>query len=208
MTHDRESNPQDGKGAPGGSGGSTGASADLAGIGLQFALTVVVFVLGGVWLDKRLGTSPWLLILGVLVGAGWGDVLHVPPSQGRYGPRTGTAPAVKAVGLYLLAAAAIIAVTGLLAGLVFSHPGDHRAIELSATVAFGVQAIAFVLLRVLRARNPWVGWGTGSLLRFGGLAVYAVLLVEVFTVPLAPALVTYWVFVFFTMLIEPLLLRI
>ena len=46
------------------------SGSEFAGIGLQFAVTLVVFALGGVWLDRRLGTSPWLLIVLVLGGAG------------------------------------------------------------------------------------------------------------------------------------------
>ncbi|HEY8176204.1 MAG TPA: AtpZ/AtpI family protein [Gemmatimonadaceae bacterium] len=41
-------------------------------MGLQFAVTLVLFALAGIWLDKRLGTSPWLLIVLVLGGAGLG----------------------------------------------------------------------------------------------------------------------------------------
>jgi F0F1-type ATP synthase assembly protein I len=37
-------------------------------------MTFVVAVLGGLylgqWLDRKLGTAPWLLIIGVFVGAG------------------------------------------------------------------------------------------------------------------------------------------
>ena len=39
---------------------------------MQFAVAVLVFVFGGLWLDKRLGTSPWLVILGVFVGGAAG----------------------------------------------------------------------------------------------------------------------------------------
>lgn len=45
---------------------------ELAGIGLQFALTILIFTFAGVWLDRRLGTSPWLLIVFVFVGAAGG----------------------------------------------------------------------------------------------------------------------------------------
>ena len=41
-----------------------------AGLGLQFAISIVVFAYAGVWLDRRLGTSPLFIILGVFVGAG------------------------------------------------------------------------------------------------------------------------------------------
>ena len=48
-----------------------GRSADLyrySGIGFQFAAVVGAFSLGGHWLDGRLGTSPWILLLGVFTG--------------------------------------------------------------------------------------------------------------------------------------------
>jgi F0F1-type ATP synthase assembly protein I len=51
-------------------GGISGS--ELAGIGIQFALVILVFTAAGVWLDRRLGTSPWLVILCVFVGAGGG----------------------------------------------------------------------------------------------------------------------------------------
>ena len=46
--------------------------AEYAGAGLQLAVTIVAFMFLGIWLDKRLGTGPWLVILGVFFGAGAG----------------------------------------------------------------------------------------------------------------------------------------
>lgn len=45
------------------------SGAEYAGAGLQLALTLVVFMFLGLWLDKRLGSSPWFLIIGVVIGA-------------------------------------------------------------------------------------------------------------------------------------------
>lgn len=42
------------------------------GVGMQFAGAIVMFLFVGQWLDERLGTSPWLLLIGVFVGAGAG----------------------------------------------------------------------------------------------------------------------------------------
>jgi F0F1-type ATP synthase assembly protein I len=50
-------------------GASAGAGA-YAGLGIQFAVSVVVFAYAGVWLDRRLGSSPLCTIIGVFVGAG------------------------------------------------------------------------------------------------------------------------------------------
>ena len=41
-----------------------------ASVGLQFALGILVFTFAGSWLDRRLGTSPWLLMVGVGLGFG------------------------------------------------------------------------------------------------------------------------------------------
>jgi F0F1-type ATP synthase assembly protein I len=40
-----------------------------AGAGMQFALTFLAFGACGWWLDGRLGTAPWLMIAGILLGA-------------------------------------------------------------------------------------------------------------------------------------------
>lgn len=48
------------------------SGSEFAGVGIQFAATIVVFALAGIWLDKRLGTSPWLLLAMVFGGAGLG----------------------------------------------------------------------------------------------------------------------------------------
>ena len=49
------------------SGGGGGLR--LAGAGLQFALTLVAALYGGQWLDRRFGTAPVFLYLGVALGA-------------------------------------------------------------------------------------------------------------------------------------------
>jgi F0F1-type ATP synthase assembly protein I len=45
------------------------SASEFAGVGVQFAAVILVFVFAGVWLDKRLGTSPWFVLIGVFVGA-------------------------------------------------------------------------------------------------------------------------------------------
>jgi F0F1-type ATP synthase assembly protein I len=42
------------------------------GLGLTWALSVMFFLLIGAWIDSKLGTSPFLLILGAFIGAGAG----------------------------------------------------------------------------------------------------------------------------------------
>lgn len=48
------------------------SAANFASLGLQFAIAIVLFLFVGKWLDGKLGTAPWLLILGVFVGAAGG----------------------------------------------------------------------------------------------------------------------------------------
>ncbi len=48
------------------------SGSQFAGIGIQFALSVVLFAFAGVWIDKKLGTSPLFVLVLVLGGAGLG----------------------------------------------------------------------------------------------------------------------------------------
>ena len=38
-------------------------------MGVQFVVAILLFLFAGKWLDSKLGTSPWLLIAGVFLGA-------------------------------------------------------------------------------------------------------------------------------------------
>ncbi len=48
------------------------ATGRYMGFGLTWALSVLLFLGVGAWLDSKLGTGPLLLILGALVGGGAG----------------------------------------------------------------------------------------------------------------------------------------
>lgn len=37
-------------------------------IGLQLAATIFIFVYGGYWLDRRVNSEPWFLLLGTAIG--------------------------------------------------------------------------------------------------------------------------------------------
>lgn len=51
---------------------SASHAGEVMGAGLQFAASIILFLFLGRWLDGRLGTEPWLLILGVFTGAAAG----------------------------------------------------------------------------------------------------------------------------------------
>jgi len=47
----------------------------LAAGGLQFSGAVILGVFSGIWLDEKLGTSPWMVIVLVFLGAALGFFL-------------------------------------------------------------------------------------------------------------------------------------
>lgn len=46
-------------------------------LGLSFAVPLVVFALGGRWLDRRFGTFPWLFLGGLVLAAMLGVLFAV-----------------------------------------------------------------------------------------------------------------------------------
>jgi F0F1-type ATP synthase assembly protein I len=40
----------------------------LASVGIEFSISTLVGLLGGRWLDGKLGSQPWLMILGLVLG--------------------------------------------------------------------------------------------------------------------------------------------
>ena len=53
---------------PAPSGGSSGS--DFAGLGIQFAAAIIIFLFAGQWLDRKVGTDGLFTIVGVFAGAG------------------------------------------------------------------------------------------------------------------------------------------
>jgi ATP synthase protein I len=76
--------------AEGTSGGGSGSA--LMGLGLQFVIVILICLYAGMWLDRKLGSAPWMLVLGVAVGAsaGFYSMYHVMMDENRKakgGPR-------------------------------------------------------------------------------------------------------------------------
>jgi ATP synthase protein I len=44
----------------------------LASVGIELSLSVVIGLLGGRWLDRKLGTDPYLSLVGLLIGVAAG----------------------------------------------------------------------------------------------------------------------------------------
>ena len=60
MDDEKRSQPSPSKGLSG---------ADFAGMGMQFAVAIIVFLFAGQWLDNRLGFNGLFTVVGVFVGA-------------------------------------------------------------------------------------------------------------------------------------------
>ena len=56
--------------SPAGEDGKGTSAGEFAGLGLQFAVSLIALFFLGQWLDGKLGTTPWLLIVGVFLGGG------------------------------------------------------------------------------------------------------------------------------------------
>ncbi len=59
-------------GAPDPHGDSEGGTSagQVAGHGMTFVVAILAGLYLGQWLDRKLGTAPWLMIVGVFAGAG------------------------------------------------------------------------------------------------------------------------------------------
>jgi F0F1-type ATP synthase assembly protein I len=53
-------------GPPGGR--QLNALARLASVGIEFSVSTIIGLLGGKWLDGKLGTQPWLRLVGLVLG--------------------------------------------------------------------------------------------------------------------------------------------
>lgn len=48
------------------------SGSEFAGVGVQFAVTIVLFAFAGIWLDKRFESTPWFVLVMVFGGAALG----------------------------------------------------------------------------------------------------------------------------------------
>jgi ATP synthase protein I len=61
------------------------ATARLASVGIELSLSTVIGLLGGRWLDGKLGTDPWLMIVGLVLGvvAGFRSLIRTAQRANR-----------------------------------------------------------------------------------------------------------------------------
>ena len=60
--------------APSGDQGTWKALGELSSIGFALVIATVIGLVGGYYADRLLGTSPWLLLVGLLLGIAAGFV--------------------------------------------------------------------------------------------------------------------------------------
>jgi hypothetical protein len=112
---------------------------------------------------------------------------------------------MKAGAYFAVATATLIGIAYFLLQLSFNSPAEHRAIQISAFLGLAVQMVTFVIARKA-SKNMMVGWGIGTLVRALTVVLYALIVVPAYGLPHSAALISLVVFLFASMLIEPLLL--
>jgi hypothetical protein len=106
---------------------------------------------------------------------------------------------------------ALIVIATVVLRTFFRTVPEHKAMLVSAGLAFAVQLGSYALLRPARGIRGAPGallfrWGIGALLRFVVLVLYAPL-ARIMFLPLDASLVSLVTFFFLTMMAEPLLLE-
>jgi len=113
---------------------------------------------------------------------------------------------VKKGVVYAVCVAVIIAA---LAGVIsmFVTDAGRQAVWASASLAFVIQMIAFMVVRVLPVEQLMVGWGIGAIVRMTSVVVWGVFLAKVWGAPIAAGLISYAAILFVTTPIEPIFLK-
>ncbi len=118
----------------------------------------------------------------------------------------------RSLGVFAAVSAGLIIAATVGLRMVFESVEQQNAMLVSAGLAFAVQLGAYALLAPAKAAKGAaageliVRWGMGAVMRLVVLVLYAVL-ARVMHLPLDAALVSFGVFLFLTMMAEPLLLN-
>lgn len=113
---------------------------------------------------------------------------------------------MRRLGVFAVMSAVVIAAVAWALGLRFAAPAEHRAIVISAGVAYVVQLFTFAMVRRAAMSAVVVRWQIGVLLRFVILVAYGLVLVKPFGLPVAAAMISLALFFFLSTLLEPVFL--
>ena len=123
-------------------------------------------------------------------------------------PVSRTAFPARSIALFAVASVVVIALGAAILAAFYRGPLERKAILISAAIAFGVQLLAFVVIRLVGREHVIAAWGVGAILRFAVLVLYALLIAPAFGLPAAAALVSFAVFLFASTVLEPLFLKL
>ncbi len=117
----------------------------------------------------------------------------------------------RALGYFAGVSAALIIIATVVLRMYFRTVDQHKAMLVSAGLAFAVQLGSYALLRPARAGRGKPGellirWAIGAVLRLFVLVLYAPL-ARIINLSVEAALVSLVTFFFLTMMAEPLLLE-
>ncbi len=117
----------------------------------------------------------------------------------------------RALGYFAGVSAALIIIATVVLRMYFRTVDQHKAMLVSAGLAFAVQLGSYALLRPARAGRGMPGellirWAIGAMLRLFVLVLYAPL-ARIINLSVEAALVSLVTFFFLTMMAEPLLLE-
>jgi hypothetical protein len=114
---------------------------------------------------------------------------------------------MRATAAFAVAAVLLIGLAALVLSRFYGTPDEIRSIVVSAMVAFGVQMLTFAMLKLAGPKNVIAAWGVGAVVRLAMLVVYMLVIVPaVGLTTSAPLFLA--VFLFVTMVVEPLLLTL
>jgi hypothetical protein len=114
---------------------------------------------------------------------------------------------VKRFAPFGLITSAIAILGAALLARIFREPGASKAVWTSAAAAIAVQLATFaVARRYANSGKVMIGWGIGAIIRVAALAAYGFAATGSLGLPLAPALLSFALFVFVSTVIEPLFL--
>ena len=117
----------------------------------------------------------------------------------------------RALGFFAGVSGALIIIATIILRTYFRTVDQHRAMLVSAGLAFAVQLGSYALLRPARAGRGQPGellirWGIGAVMRLFVLILYAPI-ARIINLSVEAALVSLVTFFFLTMMAEPLLLE-
>jgi hypothetical protein len=114
---------------------------------------------------------------------------------------------MRATVAFAAAAVLLIAVSALVLSRFYGSPDEVRSIAVSAVVALCVQMLTFAMLKMSGSKHVIAAWGVGAVVRLVILVVYMLVIVPaVGLTTSAPLFLA--VFLFVTMVVEPLLLTL